>query len=53
LRELLAEAVANAAAPRWQEDVLSRKRTIATGAGSVHGRAYRLTAWGLDEFLAA
>jgi peptidoglycan hydrolase-like protein with peptidoglycan-binding domain len=52
LRELLADAVASSAAPQWQEDVRNRKRTIATGAGSVHGRAYRLTAWGLDEFLA-
>jgi len=52
LRELLADSVARSAKPEWQDDVRSRKATIAAGHGLVHGRAYRLTAWGLDEFLA-
>jgi len=53
LMELLAEAVADSAKPEWQEDVRSRKRAIATGEGTVHGRAYTLAGWGLDQFLAS
>ena len=37
--------MARAIAPqggRWAADVLSRKRTIALGAGVVHGRPYNL-----------
>jgi hypothetical protein len=43
----LADAQALAAPRRWREDVRSRRRCVATGAGTVHGRSYDLTAWGL------
>lgn len=52
LRLRLADAVAASANPRWHDDVLSRKRAIASGAGTVHGGNYALVGWGLDEFLA-
>lgn len=38
----LAYAVAGRANHRWQQDVLSRKVTIAVGAGTVHGQFYDL-----------
>ena len=38
--KLLATAVADLANPRWRENVLARKLTIALGRGTVHGRAY-------------
>lgn len=47
-RRRLANAVADSANPRWAEDVRRRKLAIAEGAGSVHGRAYRLEGWGLS-----
>ncbi|WP_287417662.1 hypothetical protein [Oceanithermus sp.] len=40
--KLLAQVVADSANPRWREDVLSRKLTIAVGRGTVHGRRYEL-----------
>lgn len=49
LRVTLANAVADRSAPQWSADVRSRKLTLATGAGAVHGRSYDLSAWGLDE----
>ena len=52
-RDRLAQAVAHSARPQYQGDVLSRKRTIASGQGNVHGAAYSLGAWGLGEGLAA
>ena len=52
-RKRLADAVADSANPRWAEDVRQRKRTLATGAGSVHGRSFTLAAWGLSEADAA
>jgi Putative peptidoglycan binding domain/Glycosyl hydrolase family 46 len=52
-RELVANAVAGSARPQYQEDVRSRKLTIATGTGSVHGRQFKLESWGLSgEFTA-
>lgn len=42
----LAYAVADSARPRYREDVLSRKLTLALGQGWVHGRAYDL----LEDF---
>ena len=48
LLKIIATAVANAANPRWQADVLARKTMIATGAGAVHGMNYNLINWGLD-----
>ena len=52
-RRALATSVADSANPKWRADVLSRKMTIATGQGVVHGGPYRLASWGLDETLAA
>ena len=52
-RAAFAKAVASHASAAYQNDVLLRKMTVATGAGTVHGRAYRLANWGLDEFPAA
>lgn len=40
--ERIAVAVADQVNRRWRLDVLSRKMTIARGAGVVHGRAYHL-----------
>jgi hypothetical protein len=50
LRKLVANAVADAARARFQEDVRARKLTIATGQGRVHGHQYVLAQWGLGEF---
>ena len=52
-RKALAIAVADSANPRWAADVRERKLTLATGAGNVHGRGFRLSSWGLDEVAAA
>lgn len=52
-REKLAESVAQSARPRYRADVLSRKKTIASGQGAVHGAAYTLSSWGLGEEIAA
>jgi peptidoglycan hydrolase-like protein with peptidoglycan-binding domain len=49
LRVLLAQAVADAANPTYRADVLSRKLTVATGVGHVHGATYVLRNWGLAE----
>jgi peptidoglycan hydrolase-like protein with peptidoglycan-binding domain len=49
LRIVVAHAVANAATPRWQADVLARKLTFATGVGTVHGELFVLRNWGLSE----
>lgn len=47
LREIVANAVADHAT--FHADVLSRKRTIATGSGEVHRGTFVLRNWGLDE----
>ena len=38
--KVLAKAVAKCANPRWHDDVLSRKLTIAVREGTVHGKFY-------------
>ena len=48
LRVIVANAVADASRPQFREDVRSRKLTLATGAGKVHGATYVLRNWGLD-----
>jgi hypothetical protein len=48
LRTIVANAVADHSNPAFREDVRSRKLTLATGAGQVHGRTYILRNWGLD-----
>ncbi len=52
-RQKLAACVAASARPQYQADVLSRKNTLATGQGVVHGASYKLAAWGLGEDAAA
>lgn len=52
-RQKRAACVADSARPQYKADVLSRKNTIATGQGLVHGGAYTLAAWGLGEEAAA
>jgi hypothetical protein len=52
-RQKLAACVAASARPQYQADVLSRKNTIATTQGVVHGASYQLAAWGLGEDVAA
>jgi hypothetical protein len=49
LRVAIAHAVANHSAPQFRQDVLSRKLTIATGGGQVHGGSFVLRNWGLAE----
>jgi peptidoglycan hydrolase-like protein with peptidoglycan-binding domain len=51
LRVIVANAVADASAS-FKEDVRSRKLTVATGTGKVHGETFILSNWGLDETLA-
>lgn len=46
-RVIIANAVANHARPQFREDVRSRKLTIATGTGRVHGETFVLRNWGL------
>jgi peptidoglycan hydrolase-like protein with peptidoglycan-binding domain len=48
LRTIVANAVADHSNPAFREDVRSRKLTLATGAGRVHGATYVLRNWGLD-----
>ena len=52
-RAAFAKAVASHASAAYQDDVLTRKMSVATGAGTVHGRAYTLANWGLGDFPAA
>ncbi len=47
-RVILANAIADGSNARFQEDVRSRRMTIATGAGIVHGARYALNVWGLE-----
>jgi hypothetical protein len=53
LRVALANAVADASKPKFREDVRSRKMTLATGAGKVHGAMFHVPSWGLDEVVVA
>lgn len=49
VRIALAHAVADGSRPAYVEDVRSRKLTMATGTGWVHGARYRLADWGLID----
>jgi hypothetical protein len=49
VRVLIANGIADHALPAWREDVRTRKLTVATGEGTVHGVHYLLKNWGLDE----
>jgi hypothetical protein len=48
-RKIIATAVANAANPRFRDDVLSRKMTLATGSGRVHGENFVTADWGVAD----
>jgi peptidoglycan hydrolase-like protein with peptidoglycan-binding domain len=48
LLPIIATAVGQNANPNYVVDVLSRKMTIATGNGKVHGANYVLVNWGLE-----
>lgn len=52
LRSIVANAVADFARPPWRDDVRSRKLTVATGQGTVHGHGYVLDNWGLSGAVA-
>ncbi|MBI4754616.1 MAG: peptidoglycan-binding protein [Betaproteobacteria bacterium] len=52
-RAAIGRAVADTALPAWRNDVRTRKLTLATGEGSVHGEAFRVANWGLGEYPAA
>lgn len=49
VRVLIANAVADHANAAWREDVRTRKLTVATGEGTVHGVHYVLKNWGLAD----
>ena len=49
VRVLIANGIADHALAKWREDVRTRKLTVATGEGTVHGVHYVLKNWGLDE----
>jgi len=48
-RLIIADVVAENSRPEYIEDVRSRKRTIASGSGAVHGARFALADWGIDE----
>lgn len=48
-RILIAQAVADKSSPKFRQDVLNRKMTLATGTGRVHGATFVLRNWGLDD----
>ena len=48
-REVIGNAVADVAKPKWRDDVRRRKLAIARGAGLVHGLNLKLENYGLSE----
>ncbi len=52
MREAAANAAADRANPKFQDDVRARKLTIAHGQGTVHGAAVTLVNWGLTTAVA-
>jgi peptidoglycan hydrolase-like protein with peptidoglycan-binding domain len=49
IRLVVTEVIAENSNPAYAADVRSRKRTIATGTGIVHGARYDVGEWGLAE----
>jgi len=49
IRLIVAEVIADNSNPKYAADVRARKRTIATGSGTVHGGTYDVGDWGLAE----
>jgi peptidoglycan hydrolase-like protein with peptidoglycan-binding domain len=52
VRLVIADVIAEHSNPQYADDVRQRKRTIATGAGTVHGSKYALEDWGLADVAA-
>ncbi|WP_425039056.1 D-Ala-D-Ala carboxypeptidase family metallohydrolase [Primorskyibacter sp. S187A] len=52
-RACYAEAMALGSKQAYQNDVRSRKMTLATGSGKVHGANYKLVDWGLADRVVA
>ncbi|MDF1749261.1 MAG: peptidoglycan-binding protein [Alphaproteobacteria bacterium] len=50
-REIIAEQVALGSRKLYQEDVRSRKMTLATGHGTVHGGRFNTADWGITELV--
>ena len=50
---LIAQAIAANSKSAYREDVRSRRATIAAGTGTVHGAAYNIACWGLDDLAIA
>ena len=48
-RVIIAQEIASHSLPQYADDVMSRKLTIASGNGVVHGRSYNLSHWGLGD----
>jgi len=46
---LLAKVIADESNARWRNDILSRKMTLATGTGKVHGEFFTTQDWGVGE----
>jgi len=46
---LIAKAIAKGSNPKFHDDVLSRKGTIAAGEGRVHGSDYFIADWMIDD----
>ena len=45
----IAEALTTGVNPNYVSDVRSRRMSIATGTGKVHGATYKISNWGLDQ----
>ena len=50
-REIIAEQVALGSRKLYQEDVRSRKMTLATGQGTVHGGRFNTADWGITDLV--
>lgn len=49
IREIIADAIAEDAIPKYRENVRARKLAIARGKGAVNGTLYDLSKWGLAD----
>ena len=49
-RRRWAQIIAQAANPRWQDDVQRRRLAIGEGQGAVHGERFTMADWGLGAF---
>ena len=51
IRLCIADTVAESSRPQYIEDVRRRKRTIASGSGTVHGGRYDTELWGISDII--